>query len=624
MCGIVGFLAPPGQAADPRVLERMTATLRHRGPDATGHHVAGRAALGVTRLRIIDLETGDQPVASEDDSIHAVLNGEIYDFRVLRETLARRGHRFRTRSDTEVIVHAWQERGEACVDDFNGMFALAVWDRRSETLFLARDRMGEKPLYYTVADGAIVFASELRALLVHPSVSRRLDRTSVARYLAYEYVPDPHTMIRGIFRLPPGHSLLFTDGKLAVRPYWDLAFDPDASLTEAAACEEIRRRLDEAVRLRLVSDVPLGCFLSGGLDSTAITATAARFRPGIPTFSVGYAEAEHDERAFARLAAARLHTTHEELVVTAADAREILPRLGGLMDEPLADMSFVPLHLLARAARRKVTVALTGDGGDELFAGYPAMAAAVWHERFARLPRPVRRLLGAAADVPAAPEALRTFLRALESGREGRHQALIGGIGHDDQSAILSPALRAALTGFEAYREEEAAIAEAGVDDATSWLIYRDCKLYLAGQNLANADRASMAAGFELRAPFLDHTFVEFLGRVPSALKLRGMLRLKHLLKRALADRLPPEILRRGKQGFGVPLGRWFRGPLAPVLRDILAPALVERGGIFDARAIERAVDEHLAGARDHRRLLWSVLVFELWRREHLGDAAPV
>jgi asparagine synthase (glutamine-hydrolysing) len=620
MCGIAGFLARPGHRADPGILARMTATLHHRGPDAIGHHVDGRVALGVTRLRIVDLETGDQPMASEDGTVHAVLNGEIYNYQALREQLGP-GHRWRTRSDTEVIVHLWEEQRDACVDVFNGMFALAVWDARREQLFLARDRMGEKPLYYTVSAEAIVFASELRALLAHPGVTRALDRASVARYLAYDCVPDPHTMIRGVWRVPPGHTASFRDGALTVQPYWDIPFAPDAALDEASACEEIRQRLDAAVRLRLMGDVPVGSFLSGGIDSTAITATAARLRPGLRTFSVGYADSPHDERPFARIAAQQLGTVHEELVVTAEDVRQMLPNLGGLLDEPIADMSFVPLHLLARAARPRVTVALTGDGGDELFAGYPAMAAAWWHDRFARLPASMRRLLAAGSSAIRVPEGFRTFVDTLDSGREGRHQSLIGGLPGSAGLAILSPALRDTLATFEPYREQEAMLQSAGVEDATSWLIYRDCKLYLAGQNLANADRASMAASLELRAPFLDHTFVEFMGRVPSALKLQGLLSLKRLLKRALADRLPADILRRGKQGFGVPIGTWFRGPLAGVLTETLARERIDRGGVFDGRVIERAVHEHIDGVRDHRRLLWAVLVFELWREHHLAGA---
>lgn len=623
MCGIAGFIAPLGQRADRRVLERMVGTLRHRGPDALGYHLDDRVGLGVARLRVIDPATGDQPIANEDESVHVVLNGEIYNFLALKRDLIARGHRFRTRSDTEVLVHAWEEYGEHCVDHLNGMFALVLWDRRREQLFLARDRMGEKPLYYTLARGWFVFGSELRAVLAHPAVSRELDLQGVSRYLAFDYVPDPHSIVRDIQKLPPAHTLTASDGKTFVQNYWEIPFNPDPTVDEATWCHEIARRFDEAVRLRLVSDVPLGCFLSGGIDSTAVVATVARQRAGIRTFSVGYAEAAYDERRFARIASERLGTQHEELVVSASDAGALLPELGGLLDEPLADMSFVPLYLLSRAARRSVTVALTGDGGDELFAGYPSMAAHWWHAMFARLPEQVRRTLrGLTERLPIGPEPLREFLGALDYRPEVGNQALIGGLSPRRHAALLSQEARAALADFDPYADIDAALAGYPASDPTARLIYCYYKLYLAGQNLANADRASMAVGLELRAPFLDHTLVEFMGRVPSALRLRGFGRLKRLLKRALADRLPPEILARGKQGFGVPFGPWFRGELAEPLRQVLAPERIRAGGVFDPAAVQQLVAEHVGRVRDHRKVLWSLLVFELWRAHHLGDGS--
>jgi len=551
-----------------------------------------------------------------------VQNGEIYNFAALREGLTARGHRFVTRSDTEAIVHAWEEYGEYCVDEFNGMFAFALWDARREQLLLARDRMGEKPLYYAATGGWFVFASELHAVLAHPAVGRELDLHAVSRYLAYDFVPAPHSMIHGVAKLPPAHTLTVTHDKIATRRYWDIPFRPEPSVDAPTWRREIARRLDEAVRLRMASDVPLGCFLSGGIDSTAVTATAARQRAGIRTFSVGFADRRFDERPFARLVAERYGTQHEELVVSAADASRLLPQIGTLLDEPLADMSFVPLHLLARAARRSVTVALTGDGGDELFAGYPTMAADWWHRLFDRLPGPVRWALeGGARRLPGVPEGLREFLRALSYRPEARNQALLGGLAAERHRALLAPAARAALAAFEPYVDIEETLADCPTTDTTARLIYRYCKLYLAGQNLANADRASMAASLELRAPLLDHTFVEFVGRIPSALRARGFLGLKRLFKEAMADRLPPEILARGKQGFGVPFGAWFRGPLAGTLAEMLEPDRVRAGGVFDAEAVGRLVSEHVGGVRDHRRILWALLVFESWRVHHLGTA---
>jgi len=623
MCGIAGFIAPAGARADRRVLERMVAVLRHRGPDAAGYHIDGRVALGAARLRVIDLETGDQPIANEDASVHVVQNGEIYNFRVLQRDLTARGHRFATRSDTEAIVHAWEEYGEHCVDHLNGMFAFALWDSNREQLLLARDRMGEKPLYYTATGGWIVFASELHAVLAHPAVSRELDLHAVSRYLAYDFVPAPYSMIRGVAKLPPGHALTVTHDKIATRQYWDIPFRPDPTVDAPTWRNEIARRLDEAVRLRMASDVPLGCFLSGGIDSTAVTATAAKQRAGIRTFSVGYAEARFDERPFARIVAARYGTQHEELIVSATDAGALLPRLGALLDEPLADMSFVPLYLLAHAARRSVTVALTGDGGDELFAGYPTMAADWWHRLFDRLPGSVRGTLEfAARGLPGVPEGLREFLRVLSYRPEARNQALLGGLAAERHRCLLASGVRAALEEFEPYLDIEETLADCPTEDETARLIYRYCKLYLAGQNLPNADRASMAASLELRAPLLDHTFVEFVGRIPSPLRAQGFLGLKRLFKEAMTDRLPPEILGRGKQGFCVPFGAWFRGPLAGTLAEVLAPDRLRAGGVLDAEAVGRVVIEHVSGARDHQRILWALLVFESWRAHHFGTGA--
>ena len=618
MCGIAGFLAPAGVRAERSVLERMVETLAHRGPDAFGYHIDGPVALGIARLRVIDLVTGDQPIGNEDGAVQVVLNGEIYGFAALRAELEQAGHRFRTASDTEVIAHAWEEYGEHCPDHLNGMFGFAVWDHRRDVLFLARDRMGEKPLYYADVDGWLVFASELRAVLAHPHVGRALDPAGLARYLAYDFVPDPHTIVRGVQKLPPGHALIASDGKRRVERYWELPSRPDDG-DELTWRREIVRRLDEAVSLRLVSDVPLGCFLSGGIDSTAVAASAVRDKPGLRTFSVGYAERSHDERGYARLAAERLGTVHEELLVSAADVVPVLERLGTLLDEPISDMSFVPMYLLSRFARRAVTVALTGDGGDELFGGYPAMAADWWHRAFGRLPGAARRALARVGDVSLAPEPLRIFLGALAYPPDARNQPLLGGLPPARFATLLSPTARAALLGFDAYGDIDAAVAGCASVDPAARLIHRYCKLYMAGQNLANADRASMAVGLELRAPFLDHTFVEFVSRIPAALRLQGLTRLKRLLKSALADRLPREILARGKQGFGVPFGAWFRGPLAGILDETLAADGLSAEGVFDVRAVRRLVDEHVSGRRDHARTLWSLFTFERWAAEHLG-----
>ena len=618
MCGIAGFLAPPGEQADRALLERMVATLRHRGPDAVGYTIDGRLALGVARLRINDLETGDQPIATENGGVTVVSNGEIYDFERLRTELVARGHRFRSRSDTEVVAHAWEDEGERCLASFDGMFAVAVWDRQARRLFLARDRMGEKPLYYATVQGWFLFASELRALLSHPVVPRTLDFAGLARYFAYDYVPDPHSILAGVSKLPPAHCLSITNGAMDVRRYWDIPFRPEPETDERAWATEIARSFDRAVELRLAADVPVGCFVSGGIDSTAVAATASRYHPGIATFSVGYLGSPHDERAYARLAADHCQTRHHELVVSPKDAEAVLERLGRLLDEPLADMSFVPLYLLAQAARNTVTVALTGDGGDELFGGYPTMAAEWWQRHFARLPYGIRALLGrAGARVwPEAP--FGQFLEALTLPPHVANQTLIGGLAPRPRAALLSREARDALGAFDPYGDIDDVLASCPTSDVTARMLYRYCKFYLAGQNLVNSDRASMANGLELRAPFLDRTLVELVSRIPPHLRVGGFRHLKRLLKNAIGERLPPAIRGRRKQGFGVPFGPWFRGPLAGFLTDVLAPAAIRAGGFFDPAEVGRLVREHLSGERDHRKALWSVLTFELWRREHL------
>ena len=612
MCGIAGFLAPPGERADGALVARMVATLRHRGPDAVGVFTEGRLGLGVARLRILDLTGGDQPLPTADGALHVALNGEIYNFAALRARLHAMGHRFRTTSDTEVVAHLWREQGDAAVEELDGMFGLAVWDSRRETLSLARDRMGEKPLYWARADGWLVFASELRAVLAHPAVRTTPSAAGVLRYLTYDYVPDPHTIVEGVEKLPPAHVLtIASDGKLRMDRYWTIPFAPEPRVREEDWHAAIRGAVDEAVRSRLVADVPVGCFMSGGIDSTSIAATAVRFKAGLPTFSVGFAESAHDERQHARLAARRLGTVHEELVVTPADARDVMERIGTLLDEPIADMSFVPLYLLSRAARPHVTVALTGDGGDELFGGYPAMGAAWWQDLFARMPASARRALSWA---PFRPEAFGTFVASLGERPSVRNQLLVGGLAPDRARRLLSPDLRAQVADVDPYADIDALLEECPSADPFARLLHRFCRTYLAGQNLANADRASMANALELRAPFLDHKLVELVGRIPASLRLPGLRGLKRLLKNALADRLPPEISRRGKHGFTAPLPEWFRGPLRPTLCDILDPSRVANGGCLDAALVDRLLRDHLAGRANHGRVLWSLAVFEAWR----------
>ncbi len=630
MCGISGFLAPADQRADPEIIRRMTATLSHRGPDDEGFYVEGPVALGHRRLRIIDLETGGQPIGNEDGTLQVILNGEIYNFAEVRARLQDKGHAFRTRSDTEVIVHAYEEFGEECVTHFNGMFAFALWDSSRETLFLARDRMGEKPLYYAERDGWLVFGSELRALLAHPRVAREMDLLGLSRYLSNGYVPDPHTMFRGVCKLPPGHVLIAQPGKTRLVRYWDIQFRPDPRTTEDEWAGIVWEELCRSVRRRLVSDVPLGIFLSGGVDSSAILAAAASLVPpgSLTTFSMGFEEASYNEAPYARMMAKRFGARHQEMMCTSDIARDEIPRLGELLDEPLADPSFLPTALLARHARREVTVILGGDGGDELWCGYPTFLALGPTAWLSRLPRPlldtaVRRV----EALPSSPKygsvdfLLKQFVRGLGHPPDVQAQLLMGGVTGPEQARLLARPVRAACGQFNPYDDIAETMTGAAGAHPVDRLSYHHCKLYLAGRTLVKMDRATMASGVEARAPFLDHTFAELACSVPARLKVKGWTT-KYLLKRALANRVPDQILARRKQGFGVPIGQWLQGPLRPLLEDLLDGNRLRRVGLFSANEVGRLVREHVVGEQNHQRSLWTLLTFELWRAAYLpGDA---
>jgi len=607
----------------------MVSVLRHRGPDDCGEYVDGAAAIGVRRLAVIDLDTGRQPIANEDESIHVVLNGEIYNFAELRARLERRGHRFRTRSDAEVIVHAYEEAGDDCVRELDGMFALAIWDSSRRCLLLARDRMGEKPLYYYAGPDTFVFGSELRALLQHPDVPRTLDLESLSRYLLFECVPAPHSILTGVAKLPPGHLLVVSPGdKPQLQPYWRMRFEPRESVSVDEWRARILGALDTAVTSRLVSDVPLGVFVSGGLDSGTIAAIAARSSASpLRTFCVGFEEPTYDERAFARRVAEHCGAEHHAIVFRARDALALMDRVGELLDEPLGDASFLPRYVLALAAKQTATVMLSGDGGDELFCGYPTFLAdrpARWLRRV--LPPPVQR--GAQSVVDRLPSSrrygsldflLKQFARALPYEPEARTQLLLGGLPPPEQSKLLSSRVRSALGSFDPYAELTLAIRESSSSDPIERMIYHHARFYLADQTLVAADRATMAAGLEVRAPLLDHRLVELAGQIPGRLKIRGMTT-KHLFKRAVGDLLPADIVRRRKQGLGVPIAAWLRGPLRSILEDRLAPARVARRGLFEPATVTRLITEHVSGRYNHRKVLWTLLMLDAWCDHYLPD----
>src|SRR6266446_3912217 len=623
MCGIAGFLTDRVWPDARAVLQRMTRSLAHRGPDDEGLYFNESIGLGVRRLSVIDLETGQQPMSNEDGTVWVALNGEIYNFQALRVRLEGRGHKFRTQSDTEVVIHAYEEYGNKWLSHLDGMFALAVWDVRQRTLFLARDRLGEKPLFYHAGSEVFVFGSELRALLAHPSVPRELSLESLTRYLAFEYVPAPHSILTSIEKLPPGHLLTVSPGGTPhITSYWDMSFAPDTSLDAAEWAAALRQQLERSVRQQLVSDVPLGLFLSGGIDSAAITAIAARASGSrrVKTFSLGFEERSYDERPYARVVAKHCGTDHTEVEFSVKDARNLLERAGNLLDEPLVDGSFLPLVWLSQMARQTVTVVLSGDGGDELLCGYPTFLAERGVEWAQRLPSWLQRVATRAAEglPPSATygsleSLLKQFSRALPFPREVRTQLLLGGLTVPERSALLSDSVRTACGGFDPYGELAPTMSQTAILVPMDRLIYQHCKYYLAGQNLVAVDRASMACGLEVRTPFLDRAFVEMAGRIPSQYKVAGW-QTKYILKRALRGLLPRKILTRRKQGFGVPIGLWLRGPLRSIMQERLAPDRVARVGLFNTRTTMRLVREHLDGLHDHKKVLW---FFFSSRRRH-------
>jgi len=629
VCGIAGFVEQSPRPDQRPILDRMVSALRHRGPDDWGEYVDEAVAIGVRRLAVIDLDTGRQPIANEDNSVHVVLNGEIYNFAELRARLERRGHRFRTRSDAEVIVHAYESTGYDCVRELDGMFALAIWDSSRRRLLLARDRMGEKPLYYYAGADTFVFGSELRALLQHPDVPRTLELETLSRYLLFECVPAPHSILTGIAKVPPGHMLVVSPGaKPQIQPYWRMRFEPQASVGKDEWRAQILSALDTAVTSRLVSDVPLGVFVSGGIDSGAIAAIAARSSPPpLRTFCVGFEEPTYDERSFARRVAAHCGAEHLAIVFRARDALALMDRVGELLDEPLGDASFLPRYALALAAKQTATVMLSGDGGDELFCGYPTFLAdrpARWLGRV--LPSSVQR--GAQLIVERLPSSqrygsfdflLKQFVRALPYEPEVRTQLLLGGLSPSEQSDLLSAGVRSALGRFDPYAELIMAVRESSSSDAIERMSYQHARFYLADQTLVAADRATMAAGLEVRAPLLDHRLVELAGRIPAHLKIRGMTT-KHLFKRAVGQLLPAEIVTRRKQGLGVPIAVWLRGPLRTILEDRLSAARVARRGLFEPATVTRLIAEHVSGQRNHRKILWTLLMLDAWCDHYLPN----
>lgn len=672
MCGIAGAAwtadaAPLAHAT----LGRMISAISHRGPDDSGTYFSSEfrapsseeksrdndpplgtrnpelgtfsgpaAALGFRRLSIIDLSTGHQPLANEDETVWIVFNGEIYNYRELRTDLESRGHRFRTNTDTECIIHLFEEVGPACVQRLRGMFAFAIWDDRHKRLMLARDRAGKKPLFYRLDHGQLTFASELKSLLLVPGAPRRLNKQAIDSYLCYQYVPYPDCILEDYHKLPPAHFAVFESGHLDVERYWQPPFDPSVVCSPSAAevatwnpqkwRSTLRETLTEAVRLRMRSDVPLGAFLSGGIDSTIITGLMQEQsdRP-VHTFSIGFPIKEFDERSYAREAARHLGTEHHELVVE-PNALEILPKLIWHYDEPFADSSAIPTMYLSQMTRQHVTVALSGDGGDELFAGYTRYLAVKLASRFDRLPSPIKRLITAklwqrlpsGAGHRSLLRRGKRFLAALGESPEKRYLRWVGIFEESQRRELYRPEFAAELDQFDAGDFLLQAYAECPNRDFITRTTCADVLTYLPCDILTKVDIASMAYSLECRSPFLDHDVMELAARMPVELKLRGNQG-KQILLDTFADLLPPSIQRRGKMGFGVPLPNWFRGELKPFLHDVLFDSRTLARGFFEPSAVQRLFDEHVQAKTDHAHRLWALLCLELWQRTFLDSAEP-
>jgi asparagine synthase (glutamine-hydrolysing) len=629
MCGIVGLFDTRGwRDIDRALVQRMNESQHHRGPDEGSTHFEPGLGFGHRRLSIIDLATGQQPLFNEDGSVVVIFNGEIYNYQALIPELVALGHVFRTKSDTEVIVHAWEEWGEDCVTRFRGMFAFALWDRNRETLFLARDRLGVKPLHYAcLPDGELAFGSELKSLLAHPGLARAIDPQAVEEYCALGYVPEPRTIFAGALKLPPAHTLCVKRGAPlpAPREYWDVRFTLDAHLDERAAAEELVARLRESVRLRMIAEVPLGAFLSGGVDSSAVVAMMAGLSADpVNTCSIGFTEPGFDESAYAQAVAERYRTNHRSETVESDDFG-LIDELARLYDEPYADSSAIPTWRVCQLARKHVTVALSGDGGDENFGGYRRYRLHLMEERMrASLPlglrRPVFGLLGRV--YPKADWAPRVFRAksTFEALARDSVDAYFHGVSilrDGMRRELFSHSLMAELGGYTAAEVFHRHARRAGTDDPLALVQYLDLKTYLVGDINTKVDRASMAHSLEVREPLMDHPLVEWLARLPLSLKVRGQEG-KVLLKQAMAPYLPHDLMYRPKMGFAVPLARWFRGPLAARVRESLLGERLADTGYFNRAYLKRLVDDHQAGLRDHSAPIWTLLMFDGFLRNVL------
>ena len=626
MCGIAGFIERENSDAPRRAarLDRMCRVITHRGPDEQGTIVKDRAALGMRRLSIIDLKSGQQPIFDCSGNLAIVFNGEIYNYQALKKDLESRGHRFKTNSDTETIVHLYEEFGADCVRHLRGMFAFAIYDFSAETLFIARDRVGKKPLFYSLtASGNFVFGSELKVLLEHGEISREIDFAALDAYLTFGYVPEEFCIFKDVRKLEPGHFLLFKNGAIETRQYWDFDYSASAEIkTEAEYIEILREKIREAVKIRLISEVPLGAFLSGGVDSSTIVAMMSQISDTpVKTFSIGFNEDTFNELKYARLAAKHFNTEHHEFIVT-PDLVETIDELVWHFDEPFADSSALPTYMVSKMARDFVTVVLSGDGGDELFAGYTRYATDRRRSGLEKLPRILRRnLLKPLSEALPHGARGRNFLYNTSLDAVDRYIDSVSHFGNLSKIELYSDVLRRNLNGQtgsaeKVFRRHAASVSS---DEAMDKLLYLDSKTYLPGDILTKVDRMTMATSLEARVPLLDHELIEFVQTIPAGLKLNGT-ETKYIFKKAMEGIVPHEILYREKQGFGVPVGEWINSQLKERMHGILSEKRTAERGYFEPKYIRVLLDEHTKNRRDHSHSLWILWMLELWHRRFVDQ----
>ncbi len=618
MCGICGTT----NRADERLMRRMCEVLVHRGPDDTGFYIdkENKISLGVRRLSIIDLKGGHQPIHNEDRMIWIVFNGEIYNFPELREFLEKKGHSFYTKTDTETIVHLYEEYGEACVNALQGMFAFALWDKKEEKLFIARDRLGIKPLYYYERKGELIIGSEIKVILEHPDVSRGVNLEALDLYLTLQYVPSPLTMFSGIEKLPAGHYLVWKRGKMKIKQYWNVTFlERKQKVDEEATKEELKSKMEEAVRVRMRANVPLGVLLSGGIDSGAIASFAAKLsHKPVKTFTVGFeAAGDYNELKEARLISKKFNTDHHEIILNAPKTQELLPKLIWHLDEPLADQAAIPTYLVSRFARSEVKVVLTGEGGDEFFGGYPRYG---WF-RIAKMvqdkiPLSLRKLLLQAIMKSSVRQEKKRYAQLLlgEFSNVKRHISWIGSFSNDNKEILYGERMKENLNSGGIEDLVSGYFEDGSEENLLHSLMYLDVKTWLVDDILTKVDKMSMAASLEARVPFLDHRLVEFIATLPASFKVRG-LKTKFLLKRTLDGILPAEILNKRKHAFLVPTAEWFQNGMREFVREMLFSETTMNRKYFNPDYVKWMVNEHFTGRRDFNQEIWSLLCFELWHR---------